>query len=241
MVRAELLRHDDELLKTAFPIFSPPATTGSTRNENLTMASIPTLHALLIDEIKDLFYAEHLLLKALPKMAQAATNPDLKAGFTGHLAETRGHVARLTQALKILSLPAKGKICHAMLGLVEEGAEAITMKGPAAVRDAALIGAAQRVEHYEMAGYGTARAFAQALGETDVADLLQATLDEEGETTWHGRPLVTSRPHDAVRRTDGVVDVGKQRKRELLSVGEPLVRGGRVEGGSEHDGTQFGK
>ncbi len=146
------------------------------------MATVPTLHALLIDEIKDLFHAENQLLKALPKMAKAAAHPALKAGFTGHLGQTRTHVTRLTAALKILGLPAKGKPCHAMLGLVEEGAEAIAMKAPPAVRDAALIGAAQRVEHYEMAGYGTARAFAQALGETQVADLLRLTLEEEGET-----------------------------------------------------------
>lgn len=146
------------------------------------MATTPSLHALLIDEIKDLYYAENHLIKALPKMAKAATNSELKAGFTGHLAQTRTHVTRLAEALKILGLPAKGKICHAMIGLVEEGGEAIALKGPAAVRDAALIGAAQRVEHYEMAGYGTARAFAQALGENQVAGLLQATLDEEGET-----------------------------------------------------------
>ncbi len=145
-------------------------------------SSIPTLHALLIDELKDLFHAENQLLKALPKMAKAAGSTELKAGFTGHLAQTRVHVARLARALKILGLPAKGKTCHAMLGLIEEGAEAISAKAPAAVRDAALIGAAQRVEHYEMAGYGTARAFAQALGEFQIADLLQATLDEEGAT-----------------------------------------------------------
>lgn len=146
------------------------------------MASIPTLHALLIDEIKDLFHAENQLIKALPKMVKAAANSDLKAGFTAHLAQTRGHVTRLGRALKILGLPPKGKTCHAMFGLVEEAAEAIKTKGPSAVRDAALIGAAQRVEHYEIAGYGTARAFAQALGENQVADLLQETLDEEGET-----------------------------------------------------------
>lgn len=146
------------------------------------MATLLTLHALLIDEIKDLYHAENQLLKALPKMAKAATNSELKAGFNAHLKETRGHVARLAQAMKILGLPVKGKTCHAMMGLIEEGAEAIATKGPAAVRDAALIGAAQRVEHYEMAGYGTARAFAQTLGETRVAELLQATLDEEGDT-----------------------------------------------------------
>ena len=146
------------------------------------MASIPSLHALLINEVRDLFHAENQLLKALPKMAKAAGSTALKAGFTAHLAQTRGHVTRLTQVLKILGLPPKGKTCHAMLGLIEEGAEAIALKGPPSVRDAALIGAAQRVEHYEMAGYGTARAFAEALGLTQVANLLQATLDEEGET-----------------------------------------------------------
>ena len=146
------------------------------------MSSLPTLNALLIDELKDLFHAENQLLKALPKMAKAATNRELKAGFTGHLAQTRRHVNRLAQSLRIMGRPRKGKTCHAMLGLVEEGAEAIETKGPDAVRDAALIGAAQRVEHYEIAGYGTARAFAKALGEGQVAGLLQATLDEEGET-----------------------------------------------------------
>jgi len=143
------------------------------------VASILTLHSLLIDELKDLYFAENQLIKALPKMAKAATNPDLKVSFTGHLAQTRGHVKRLAKSLKNLGVAAKGKTCHAMLGLVEEGAEAINLKGPTAVRDAALIGAGQRVEHYEMAGYGTTRTFAQALGENEVADLLQKTLDEE--------------------------------------------------------------
>ncbi len=146
------------------------------------MTLLPTLHDLLIDEIKDLYFAENKLLKALPKMAKAATNPKLKEGFSHHLAQTHVHVARLAQALKSLGCPAKGKTCHAMLGLIKEGAEAIESKGPAPVRDAALIGAAQRVEHYEMAGYGTARAFAQVLGEDEVARLLQTTLDEEGQT-----------------------------------------------------------
>lgn len=146
------------------------------------MSSIPSLHALLIDEIKDLFHAENQLVKALPKMAKAAKSPALKAGLNSHLAETRTQVKRLAEALKILGLPAKGKPCHAMMGLVEEGAEIIATKGPASVRDAALIGAAQRVEHYEIAGYGTARAFAEALGEKEVAALLGQTLEEEGES-----------------------------------------------------------
>lgn len=145
------------------------------------MSSLPTLRALLIDEIKDLHHAETQLTKAIPKMVKAAADPALKAGLTAHLQETVGHVDRLVEVLKILDLPAKGKLCHAMKGLVEEAAEAIAATGPSAVRDAALIGAAQRVEHYEMAGYGTARSFAVSLGETRVAELLQATLDEEGQ------------------------------------------------------------
>lgn len=146
------------------------------------MSTTPTLHALLIDELKDLYHAENQLIKALPKMVKAATNADLKAGFSAHLKQTHQQVKRLGQAMKILGVPVKGKTCHAMMGLIEEGAEAIKSKGPAAVRDAALIGAAQRVEHYEMAGYGTARAFAEVLGEDQIVDLLQATLDEEGDT-----------------------------------------------------------
>lgn len=146
------------------------------------MTTIPSLHALLVDELKDLFHAEHQLLKALPKMAKAATNTQLKAGFKAHLSQTRVHVKRLTQALKSLGLPAKGKPCHAMIGLLEESADAIAIKGPDAVRDAALIGAAQRVEHYEIAGYGTARAFAHALGKTQIAAWLTANLDEEGDS-----------------------------------------------------------
>jgi ferritin-like metal-binding protein YciE len=143
------------------------------------MSSIPTLHALLIDELKDLYFAENQLVKALPKLAKAATDLDLKKAFTGHLAETRGHVERLAKALKILGAPAKGKTCHAMVGLVEEGGEAIGTKGPSSIRDANMIGAAQRVEHYEMAAYGTAKAFAKALGKAKVVALLQATLEEE--------------------------------------------------------------
>lgn len=149
------------------------------------MSSLPSLQALLIDEVRDLYYAENLLLKALPKMARAASAPALQAGFTAHLKETRQHVSRLTEVMKKLGVPVRGKTCHAMVGLVAEGAEAIAAKGPDAVRDAQLIGAAQRVEHYEMAGYGTARAFATALGKDDVAALLQATLNEEGDANRH--------------------------------------------------------
>lgn len=141
-----------------------------------------TLKELLVDEIQDLYHAENQLVKALPKLAKSATNPELKAGFKAHLEQTRQHVDRLEQCFQLLGEKTKGKTCHAMKGLVEEGEEAIDEDGPDALRDAKIIGAAQRVEHYEMAAYGTARAFAETLGQDEVAKLLQATLDEEGET-----------------------------------------------------------
>jgi ferritin-like metal-binding protein YciE len=144
------------------------------------MATLPNLRSLLIDELRDLYFAEKQLVKAIPKLAKASADPDLKAAFKGHLRETKGHVTRLARIMRILKTPVQGKTCHAILGLIKEGGEAIATKGPAPVRDANLIGAAQRVEHYEMAGYGTARAFAASLGEKKVVELLQATLDEEG-------------------------------------------------------------
>jgi len=139
-----------------------------------------SLKELLVDELKDLYNAETQLVKALPDMADCASNPDLKAGIAAHLEQTRGHVDRLEQCFRILGEKANGKTCHAMKGLVEEAQEALDQNGSDAVRDAQLIGAAQRVEHYEIAAYGTARAFAETLGEDEVAQLLQETLDEEG-------------------------------------------------------------
>jgi ferritin-like metal-binding protein YciE len=146
------------------------------------MPALKNLRDLLVDELRDLHNAENQLIKALPKMAKAASHDELKDGFQEHLEQTRDHVDRLDRCFKMLGANAKGKVCHAMKGLVEEGKEAIEADGPEAIRDAQLIGAAQRVEHYEIAAYGTARAFAETLGETKIADLLQETLDEEGET-----------------------------------------------------------
>jgi ferritin-like metal-binding protein YciE len=156
--------------------------TGSTTQPLLIMSSVNTLQELLVEEIKDLYDAEKQLVKALPKMAKAASNPDLKQGFENHLEETKNHVARLEAVFERLSTPPKGKTCKAMKGLVEEGSEAIDLHAPGAIRDACLIGAAQRVEHYEIAAYGTARAFAETLGESEVIDLLEATLNEEKAT-----------------------------------------------------------
>ena len=144
--------------------------------------SLNTLHDLLVDELKDLYSAENQLLKALPKMAKAATSPKLKAAFEVHLEQTEIHVARLEEICEGLDVSPKGKKCAAMAGLIEEGAGIIEAKGDPAVKDAALIAAAQRVEHYEMAGYGCVRTFAQTLGLTAEAKILQQTLDEEGAT-----------------------------------------------------------
>lgn len=139
-----------------------------------------SLRDLLIDQMEDLYDAEKRLTDALPKMAEASSSPRLRNAFIDHLRETKDHVARLDLAFRHLGHSPGHETCQAMKGLVSEGEEAISAKGDTAVKDAALIAAAQRVEHYEMAGYGTARTFARNLGLTDVANLLQSTLDEEG-------------------------------------------------------------
>jgi ferritin-like metal-binding protein YciE len=141
---------------------------------------LESLQELLIDELKDLYSAENQLVKALPKMAKAASSPELKAAFEEHLEETKEQVKRLVTIFAQLDGTAKGKKCKAMEGLIEEGSDFIEAEGDESVKDAALICAAQKVEHYEMAGYGCARTFAQLLGLNEVADLLQETLDEEG-------------------------------------------------------------
>jgi ferritin-like metal-binding protein YciE len=141
-----------------------------------------SLKELYIDELKDLFSAETQLTKALPKMAKAATSDELRQGFEDHLEQTKGHVERLQQIFEMLDEKATGKKCLGMEGLVKEGAEVMGEDFEEAVMDAALISAAQRVEHYEIAGYGTVIAFAELLGEEEQASLLKETLAEEKET-----------------------------------------------------------
>jgi ferritin-like metal-binding protein YciE len=140
---------------------------------------VSTLEELFLDEIRDLYDAEKQLVKALPKMAKAATSEDLKEAFTSHLEETQGHVTRLEQVFEEMGQKARAKKCAAMTGLVAEGQELVTSTEESSVRDAGLIAAAQKVEHYEMAGYGSARTHAGLLGQDKAAELLQATLDEE--------------------------------------------------------------
>jgi len=146
------------------------------------MSKLTTLHVLLAQEIKDLYSAENQLIKALPKMAKAAHDPALKQAFTTHLEQTKVHAERLVKVAEILEISPKGKVCKAMQGLVEEGAEVIEEEGDAAVKDLALITAAQKAELYEISGYGSARALAETLGLSAVVKLLQKTGDEEGST-----------------------------------------------------------
>ena len=137
------------------------------------------LRDLYVEQLRDLYSAENQLVKALPKMAKAASNEELSQSFLDHLEETKGHVARLKDIFDKLGKKPTGKVCKAMEGLIEEGKEAIEEDAEDEVKDAELVAAAQRVEHYEMAGYGTVRSFAKLLGDKDAVAILSQTLEEE--------------------------------------------------------------
>jgi ferritin-like metal-binding protein YciE len=153
---------------------------------------LSTLQDLYIHELKDLYSAERQILKALPKMAKAATSGDLAAGFQEHLEQTKEHAARLEKILSRHKQTTRGPKCKGMEGVIAEGGEMIEEEAEDEVRDAGLIAAAQRVEHYEMAGYGTARTYAELLGDKEGAKLLQTTLDEEAATDKKLTKLATS-------------------------------------------------
>lgn len=140
------------------------------------------LKHLYVEELKDLYSAENQLVKALPKMAKASTSLDLRAGFEGHLEQTKEHVARLERIFKALGEDPKGKKCKGMEGLIKEGGEMIEENPAPEELDAGLISAAQRVEHYEIAGYGCVSTYAKLLGEDQAESLLRETLEEEKET-----------------------------------------------------------
>src|SRR5580658_4052303 len=140
------------------------------------------LKHLYVEELKDLYSAENQLIKAIPKMAEASTSPDLRAGFEEHLGQTRGHVARLEKIFKALGESPTGKKCKGMEGLIKEGGEMIEEDPGPEELDAGLISAAQRVEHYEMAGYGCVATYAKLLTEDQAVTLLRQTLEEEKET-----------------------------------------------------------
>ena len=142
--------------------------------------NLENLESVLLMQLRDLTSAEDQLIQALPKMANAASCEKLKAAFQNHLRETKRQRARLDEAFQLLGADSQSETCEAMQGLIAEGAEVMNLEGDPELKDLALIAAAQRVEHYEMAGYGCARTFARRLGFNEVADLLQETLDEEG-------------------------------------------------------------
>ena len=146
------------------------------------MTKLSSLDDLLVHELQDIYHAEGQILKALPKMAKAVSNPDLKTAFEEHRVQTQGHVRRLEEVFKLLGLPAKGKKCDGMAGLIEEGKKTMEQDAEPAVLDAALIAAAQKVEHYEIASYGCVCTYAEMLGLDQVHELLGQNLDEE-ETT----------------------------------------------------------
>jgi ferritin-like metal-binding protein YciE len=146
------------------------------------MMAAKNMQDLLIEELRDIYHAEKQLTRALPKMARAASNEQLKKAFTQHLEETQGQIERLEQVFEKLDTRTRGKHCHAMEGLIEEAKEIMEMGLAPELQDVALIAAAQKVEHYEIAGYGTLHALAQSAGLDEVAQLLEQTLNEEKKT-----------------------------------------------------------
>ncbi len=164
------------------------------------MAKEKTLEDLFYDTLKDIYFAERQILRALPKMARAAQSQELKAGFEKHREETEGHVERLQQVFEIIGKRAQGKTCEAIQGIIAEGEEIIEeFKGTPAI-DAGLISSAQAVEHYEIARYGTLKTWAQTLGFKDAVTLLDQTLQEEGKTDQILTKLATSAANQKASR-----------------------------------------
>jgi ferritin-like metal-binding protein YciE len=144
--------------------------------------SLMTMRDLYVHELRDLLSAENQIIKALPKMAKAASSDELRAAFEEHLEQTKEHARRLETIFERMGMTSRGKKCKAVEGLIEEGKETMEKDADESVLDAALIASAQRVEHYEIAAYGCARTYARLLGEDEAAEMLQRTLDEEGDT-----------------------------------------------------------
>ena len=174
---------------------------------------LDSLRTLWIEEMRDLYNAENQLLKALPKMAKGATSPELKRAFENHLKETKTHVTRLEKIFDRLGKKPTGKTCKAMKGLVEEGSEMLEEEGLDSVLDAGIIAAAQRVEHYEIAGYGVARTFAGILGEAEAESLLQTTLDEEGAADKKLTQIAEGTVNDEAEMEGGAKAAGKGKRR----------------------------
>ena len=175
---------------------------------------LDTLKKLYVEELRDIYNAEQQLVKALPKMAKAAASDELRDAIETHLDETKGHVERLEQIFDELDETSKGKTCYAMKGLIEEGSEILDTKGEDSVIDAGIIAAAQKVEHYEMATYGTLRTWADLLNQDEAAGLLQETLDEEGEADKKLNELAEEIVNpEALLETEGQEEVVGGRRR----------------------------
>jgi ferritin-like metal-binding protein YciE len=172
-------------------------------NERKNMSKINTLEDVYIDQLRDLYNAETQLIKALPQMAKAAHTKELKRGFEHHLEQTKVHANRLEKIFEEMDKKPSGKTCKAMQGLIEEGAETIGERASPEAKDAALIAAAQRVEHYEMAEYGSVRTYAKILGHSQAAGILQTTLNEESETDKTLTKLAESINLEAAHCGDG--------------------------------------
>jgi ferritin-like metal-binding protein YciE len=172
---------------------------------------LDTLQKLYISELRDLYSAETQLVKALPKMAKGASSPELKDAFEQHLEQTKGHVERLEQLFEQLGESPRGKTCHAMKGLIEEGSDILKEEGEDSVLDAGIIVAAQKVEHYEIASYGSVRTFANLLGKDEEAKLLQSTLDEEAETNQILTQLAESIVNPEALSETELAEVGSNR------------------------------
>jgi ferritin-like metal-binding protein YciE len=183
----------------------------STTTKGVPEMKLKTLQDLLVDQLKDLYSAENQLVKALPKMAKAASNPDLRAGFEDHLEQTKEQVTRIEEICKALDVTPKGKKCAAMEGLIEEGKELLEEDTEPSVLDAGLIAAAQKVEHYEIASYGTARTWAEQLGLDDAVELLDQTLDEEKSTDEKLTELATSTINEEAEAAPAANGRGRRR------------------------------
>jgi len=224
------------------------------------MASVASLREHLVEELNDLLNAEQQLIEALPKMQEHASNRQLKAAFRSHLAQTRSHEKRVAQALKQLGEDADGKTCEAMEGLLEEGQELMTSSDPGALLDAMLITAAQKVEHYEIATYGTVRTYAQVLGERGVAKLLDQTLREEkaadkkltsiaegavnkrASKEWHDQSSMMESGSDMLQKSAKWVGstVGSAMKRVMPGQAADTNRSRKSAGGSRGNGRSTG-
>jgi ferritin-like metal-binding protein YciE len=161
---------------------------------------IQNMEDLFLEQIEDLYDAEKRLVKSLPKMVEASSSKELKQALSAHLEQTKGHVERLEKVFEELHKKPKGETCDAMKGLISEGERVIDHTDESSLRDAALISAGNRVEHYEIAGYGSARAFAQTLGMTRAVSLLEATLKEEKEADQKLTSIAASKVNDEALR-----------------------------------------